>query len=386
MTIETGALEQGYVKLETAYNVVPADALAGSDGIRILQLALTGKKNREPSPEKRGTPDRSQSLPRRESASFNLSEIMWEPSGTLGTISNVGKLIKGGFGSNHVLSLATTIASGSTTTGATLTSAAGIQVGDLIVLTVASGARREVTRIATVPGGGVVTWDPISVAPDVPGAAVVGITYNLASLVADSFAVYKYYLGGGFKEAVYGAVVDQIQVMFDGTKEVKLAFSGPGARYGNTAGGATIQAKPATHVTVGSPAGGMVGNFYVDGNAFLVSMAKATINNQLVLRNKELGTAFASGIGGRANMRDVTVEVTFYLEDTNLIGKAHSVTKGELRCIVGSTNGSMLLMVIPSVEFEIPDIPAGDIGLKEVTITGTAYAVSGNDQIILGEA
>jgi hypothetical protein len=311
---------------------------------------------------------------------------MWEPAGTLGTISNVGKLIKGGFGSNHVLSLATTIASGATTTGATLTSAAGIQVGDLIVLTVASGARREVTRIATVPGGGVVTWDPISVAPDVPGAAVVGITYNLASLVADSFAVYKYYLGGSFKEAVYGAVVDQIQVMFDGTKEVKLAFSGPGARYGNTAGGAAIQAKPATHVTVGSPAGGMVGNFYVDGNAFLVSMAKATINNQLVLRNKELGTAFASGIGGRANMRDVTVEVTFYLEDTSLIGKAHSVTKGELRCIVGNINGSMLLMVIPSVEFEIPDIPAGDIGLKEVTITGTAYAVSGNDQIILGEA
>lgn len=387
MTIETGALEQGYVKLETAYNVVPADALAGTDGIRILTLSLSGKKNREPSPQKRGTPDRQASLPRRESASWNLSEIMWEPSGTLGTISNVGKLIKGGFGSNHVLSLTTTVsaAPSPTVTTATLGSVTGIQVGDLIVFTVASGARREVTRIATLPGGAAVTFDPLSVAPDSTGAAVVGITYSLASNITDSFAIYKYHNAGGFKEAVYGSVVDQIQVMLDGTKEVTLALSGPGARYGNAAGGATVQTKPATHVTVGNPAGGMVGNFYVDGTAFLVTSAKVSINNQLALRNKDLGTSFAAGIGGRSNLRDVTVEVTFFMEDTNLIGKAHSVTKGELRCIIGNTNGSMLLVVVPSVEFEIPDIPS-DIGLKEVTITGVAYAVNGNDQVILGEA
>lgn len=386
MTIETGALEQGYAKLETSYFIIPADALVGSDGIRILQLALSGKKNREASPEKRGTPDRAQSLPRRESASWNLSEIMWEPSGTLGTISNVGKLIKGGFGANHVLSLATTVsgAPAPTTSTATLTSVAGIQVGDLIVFTVAAGLRREVTRVLTLPGGAAITFDPISVAPDVPGAAVVGITYNLFNTIADSFAIYKFYNAGSFKEATYGSVVDQIQVMFDGTKEVMLAIQGPAARYGSTAGGAVVQAKPGTHVTVGTPAGGMVGNFYVDGTAFLVSAAKVTINNQLALRNKELGTAFASGIGGRNNLRDVTAEITFYLEDTNLMGKAHSVTKGVLRCIVGNVNGSMVSMVLPSVEFEIPDIP-GDIGLKEVTISGVGYAVSGNDQIFLGE-
>lgn len=385
MTIETGALEQGYAKVETAFGVVPADVLAAGDGIRILQLALSSRLNREASPEKRGTPDRAQSLPRRKTSTYNLSEIHWEPSGTLGTISNVGKFIKAGMGAAHSLSLATTVAAmpAATTTTATVVSAAGVQIGDLAVFTVAAGVRREITRITGVAGAAL-TFDALSVAPDVPGAVVVGITFNLASTITESLAIYKYYNAGNFKQAVYGGVIDQIQVMFDGTKEAALAFQGPAANYGDSAGGAAVQAKPGAHTTVGSPVGGMIGNFYVGGTAFLVSAVKVSANNQLVLRNKELGTAFASGIGGRNNLRDIDVEITFFLEDTNLIGKAHSVTKGLLRCIVGDTNGSIVGMVLPSVEFEVPDVP-GDIGLKEITITGKAYAILGNDQMYLAE-
>jgi hypothetical protein len=130
--------------------------------------------------------------------------------------------------------------------------------------------------------------------------------------------------------------------------------------------------------------GGMVGGFYVNGAAFKVISARATINNQIALRNKELGTSVASGIGGRNNLRDVTVECTFYLEDTTLLGLAHTVAAGQLRCLVGNSTGDMVAMVVPNVEFEVPDI-GGDIGLKEVTISGVAYAVSGNDQIYLAE-
>jgi hypothetical protein len=389
MTIETGALEQGYAKVEASYNVVPADALAGSDGIRILQLALTGKMNREPSPEKRGTPDRSQSLPRRQTAGWNLSSIMWEPSGTLGTISNVGKFLKAGMGSNHVLSLDTTVEANPapTTTGCTLTSAAGVAPGDLAVFNVGSGAtlHREVTKVATVVGAAI-TFDALSAAPAVPGKATVGITYSFSNTLTESLAIYKYYNAGNFKEAVYGCVVDKMVINIDGTKEVLLSLSGPGARYGTGVGGATVQAKPLTHVTVGAPLGGMVGNFYVGGTAFLVSGLKATVDNQAVLRNKELGVAYASGIAGRSGAREVGLEITCFLEDTNLIAKAQAVTKGELRCIVGDTNGSMLLLVAPSVEFEIPEIPAGDNGPKEITIQGVGYAVSGNDALVLGEA
>lgn len=387
MTIETGALEQAYAKVESAFAASAAtggEALSATDGIRHLELSLTSKKNREDSPEKRGTPDVQQKLPRRQTQTWNLSSIMWEPTGSLGTISNVGKFVKAGFGSNHVLSLVTTVAGAASTTGCDLTSAAGVAVGDMIVLTVGAGASREVTRIKTVAGVSI-TFDALSAAPDVPGAAVVGITYGLANNITETLSVYKYYNAGGFKQAVFGSVVDQIEAMFDGTKEVLLALQGPAGRYADgSTGGGTIQAKPGSHTTVGSPASGMVGNFYVDGTAFLVIAAKITINNAIELRNKELGTTWASGIAGRANLRQVKVSVTFYLEDTNLIGKANSITKGVLRCLVGQTNGSMIGAVCPSVEFEIPDI-GNEIGPKEITIEGTALAVSGNDQVFFGE-
>jgi hypothetical protein len=386
MTIETGALEQSYAKLETAYAVVPADALAGTDAIRQLDLAVSGKMNREASPEKRGTPDEAQSLPRRFTAQWSLGTIFWEPSGTLGTESNVAKLVKGAFGAQHTLSLATTVSAmpAATATGCTLVSAAGVQIGDLIVFTMATGARREVTRVKSVAGAAI-TYDALSAAPDTPGAAVVGISYNLANVITDSFAIYKFYNAGNFKQAAYGSVVDQLSVMFDGTKEVQLAISGPAADYADSSsGGGTVQAKPGTHVTVGAPVGGMVGNFYVDGAAFLVTGVKFNVANQLMLRNKELGTSKASGIAGRTAKRKITASITFFLEDTSLLGKARSVTHGVLRCIVGNVNGSMVSAVAPNVEFEIPDV-GGDLGPKEITVEGVCYATSGNDQFYLGE-
>ena len=39
---------------------------------------------------------------------------------------------------------------------------------------------------------------------------------------------------------------------------------------------------------------------------------------------------------------------------------------------------------LPSVEFEIPDI-GGEIGPKELTVEGYAYATSGNDALYLAE-
>lgn len=389
MTIETGALEQAYAKVESSFAASAAtggEALAGTDGIRHLELSLSSKKNREDSPEKRGTPDVQQRLPRRQTTNWNLSSIMWEPSGTLGTISNTGKFIKAGFGSNHVLSLTTTVAAAPapTATGCDLTSAAGVQVGDVIVFTVGSGARREVTRVKTVAASSI-TYDALSAAPDAPGSAVVGITYNLANNITESLSIYKYYNAGNFKQAAFGSVVNQLQMNFDGTREVLLALQGPAARYADSStGGGTIQAKPGTHVTVGSPASGLIGNFYVDGNAFLVIASQVTVDNAIELRNKELGTQWASGIAGRGALRKVNVSVTFYLEDTRLIGYANSITQGVLRVIVGQTNGSMVAAVLPKVEFEIPDV-GNEIGPKEITVEGTALATSGNDQVFLAE-
>jgi hypothetical protein len=290
-------------------------------------------------------------------------------------------------GAQHAIAggLATTVAAmpAATATSATLTSVVGLAVGDIIVFTMGDGSR-QVTRIKTLVGSAI-TFDALSAAPATPGAAVAGVTFSLASTITDFFAIYKYYNAGNFKQATYGAVVDQFGVVFDGTKEAGLSFQGPAGDYADSStGGGTVQAKPGAHTTVGSPIGGMVGNFYVDGNAFLVIGAKFNYANNLELRNKELGTSTATGIAGRTNNRKIGVSLQCYLEDTRLMGYARSVTRGVLRCIVGNVNGSMLGAVAPSVEFEIPDV-GNEIGPKEVTINGMCYATNGNDGLFLGE-
>lgn len=385
MTIENGLLEQAYVDEEASYNPAVVAALAAGDGIRHLELSLTKKNNSEVSPEKRGTPDASQSLPRRITQGFDLSSIMWEPSGTLGTMSNVGKLIEGGMGAAHSIAagLNTTV-SAATASTASLVSATGLAVGDLIVFTVDSGARREVTKVLTLAGLDI-TFYPLTAAPDVPGQATAGITFSFTNNITKSYAVYKYYNAGGFAQATYGSVVTRIQAIFDGTREVGLSIQGPAGRYADTSpGGGTVQAKPGSHTTIGAPASGMVGNFNVGNAAFPVISVTLTIENAIELRNKELGTSSASGIAGRTAIRTVTASITFYLENLLLIGMAHTKTTGVLRLLIGQTNGQMIGVVLPKVEFEVPDF-GNEIGPKEVTIEGMGYAVSGNDAVTLAE-
>ncbi len=387
MTIETGALEQAYGDLEATYNPAAVAALGATDAIRHLELTLSGKHNREASPEKRGTPDEAQSLPRRHTAAWNLSSVMWEPSGTLGTESQIAKFLKAGMGAQH------TVAAGLTTTvnatpaptaaGCTLVSATGLAVGDVIAVMVAGELQAtRVKSIATLA----ITFDALSAAPTVPGQVLAGVTFQLASLIVESFAFYKYYNAGNFKQAAYGSVVDSITVAFDGTREVLLALQGPSARYSdNSTGGGTVQAKPGAHTTIGSPAGGMIGSFFADSGAeFPVISVQVTIANNLELRNKELGTQYASGIAGRANKRQVGVTITAYLEDLRVLGMAHTFVKGVIRLLIGDTAGAMLAAVLPAVEFEIPDV-GGEVGPKEITFTGKAYAVNGNDQVFLAE-
>ncbi len=397
MTIEVGILEQAYAKIETSYALTAGsggETLSATDGIRHLELSLTAKNNREASPEKRGTPDTQQTLPRRRTQGFNLSSIMWEPSGSIGTPSNVAKFIQACIGAIHTISsgLVTTVASSPVTTGATLTSVVGLAVGDTAVVTTAAG--REATRIKTIAGSDV-TWDALSAAPSVGGAVVAGVSFGLASTIAYTLSIYKYLNAGNFKQAVFGAVVEQMEATFDGTKEVLLSFQGPAGRYAdtNTPSNAPTEAppqsKPASHTTVGSPASGMIGTFYVGGNAFAVISVKVTVNNSIELRNKELGTRYATGVAGRGGNRQVKAQITCYLEDLRLfalaVASGITASSGVLRFVVGDTNGSMLACVMPNVVFEIPDV-GNEAGPKMITLEGMALATSGNDQVFFGEA
>lgn len=388
MTIESGVLEQLYVDEEASYNPTSVGTLVATDGIRHLEATLTGQINDEPSPARRGTRGVADMFFRRNTQDVNISSAMWEPSGTVGTASDLGKLIKGGLGSQHIISsgLVTTVAAAPapTATGCTLTSVTGLQVGDTIVLTTNAGARREATRIKTLAGSAI-TYDDLSAAPDSLGAAVSGVSYRPTDNLANSFAAYKYYNAGGFKEAVHGWVVNRIQATFDGSRETMIAFSGPGAEYRNSAaGGGTIQAKPAAHTTVGAPVAGMVGWFFSGTALFRVITAQFTIENNVELRNKEHGTAVATAVAGFTAARVVNVQLSFYLEDLLVMGNANQRVKGSLRMLTGDTNGSMIAIVCPAVRFTRPAI-GSNYGPKELTINGRALETSGNDEIFIGE-
>lgn len=380
MTIETSLLEQAYVKEEAGYGTLATPT--ATDAFRHQELTLDKKLNREPSPEKRGTPDRAQSLPRLPESKFELAAAFWEPSGVLGTNSYLWPFFKNGMGGRTAPALATTIASGAATTGAVLTSVTGLAVGDTVVVTLGTGARREITRIKTIVGS-TVTWDALSAVPDAPGAVVSGVNYALTSAHPTSLSIFKYNTAGGFKEAVSGAIVNGFTLSFDGAKEVGVKFSGPAKDYIDPA---SIAALPGAHTTVGSPASGLIGNVYVDGAAFLVLSAEVTLENNSELRKGEIGTGgLGTGIINHGDFRNVKVSVTFYLEDVSLLTKARNVTHCVLRMLIGSANGSMVGAVLPNIEFEIPTLPATG-GPKVVTIEGVAYSAgSGNDQIFLGE-
>lgn len=383
MAIETGALEQSYIKEETTTYRTP-ETLTATDGKRHLELALTTKVNREPSPEKRGTPDQQQSLPTRRSQEFDLSSIMWEPSGSLGTPADVGILIEGCMGAATTPNLDTTVNStpSPTVTACDVISATGLAVGDVVLFDIGAGVL-EATRIKTIATLAL-TYDALTAVPVDPGRMLAGNCYQLANNITKSFSVFKYMNAGGFEQAVYGAVMDKLVITVDGTKSALLAFSGPAGEYADSVFG-TVQTKPAAYTTVGAPVAGLNGSFNIDGAAFLVTKFMITIENQLVLRNRELGTQFASGIGGRNDLRKVTLSVEGWLEDTLLIDRGNTSIKTTVRVHIGNADGNRVIIVCPSVEWEVPDV-GNEIGLKEVTVTGVAYATNGNDQVFLGEA
>lgn len=378
MTIESGALEAAYVKSEGgSYGTLQTPI--STDAIRHLQLGLMGPKhNREVSPQKRGTPDFAQSLPRRKTSGFNLESAFWEPSGALGTQSYLGPMLKAAFGAQTTPNLATTVASGASTTGATLTSGVGLAVGDCMVFTTNAGTAREITRLKTVAGA-VVTFDALSASPDIPGAAVSGVNYKFTSLLTESLSIFLYHTGGGFKQAVSGAIVNQVNFTFDGSTEVRISMSGPAKTLVRTG-----PAQPGAHTTVGSPASGLVGNHYLDGAAFLITQAQVSMNNNEDLRNRELGTDSATGHMRGAARRTTNVQESFYMEDTSIIATAEVVGQDVVRLIVGNTNGSMVGIVMPKVEWEVPDIPTEE-GPKIVSASGVGYATGGNDGLFAAE-
>ena len=159
-TYQIGRLGRVYVAQESGgYGV--AATFGATDAVRHLNVKLGyNPANRVNSPERHAHPSQVYRFNRRKTADWMLSGILY-PSGTLNTVPDVDPILLSSFGSKTNVTLSTTIAVGGagTTTADTLTSAAGLAVGDAILITGADGVK-YVRIIQTLPGGGAVTWLP----------------------------------------------------------------------------------------------------------------------------------------------------------------------------------------------------------------------------------
>jgi hypothetical protein len=380
--------ERAFAKAESAYNDTTIVAgLAAGDGFLHRQIRCgPGKWNRVRNPGRRATPDTASMLDRRMTADWNAS-VGWEPSGVLGTASELGTLLTALFGtkvaSGSGSGVTTTVSASPspTATGCTVASATGLAVGDIIVVTMPLG-HREATRIKTI-NTAALTFDSLSVAPASGAAVVAGVTYKLATQTTPvSLAIAKQDITNSAYEGVSGALVNSGSLVFDGNEEAAWQFSGPAARYYTS--GLTIPSSITRPAGAAPLAGINAGNVYLDATAFLCLRAGISIGNNFGQRTGELGVTYASG-AFRSAKRDVSVDLTYFFDATTLRDLAMAKTASTVRALIGSTNGSMLAFVLPSVAWEIEDVPTGDSGPKNASSTGTAIAVSGNDEIYVAE-
>jgi len=240
-----------------------------------------------------------------------------------------------------------------TTTGGFVADAGALAVGDGILITRNSVRyARKVTAIATTN----LTWAPALPTAVIADEAVKGaITYTLTTDLSLSLTAAHYLTG--FKREQNGIGIDRLSLIFDGTEEARIAASGPA----KTQLSGTTQAEPASFTTVGgNPPTGMVGELYLDAVLALHKTLSVELTNNLVARHIEAGTSAPSEMyrGGR---REIAVSLeTFAETEADLYDLAEAGTPVALFRQNGRTEGNIVAVYAPRVEFQVPETSDDD--------------------------
>jgi hypothetical protein len=375
---QIGRLGKVYAAKETvAYGT--AATFASSDAIRHINAQLNFSNNRVESQERFSDPSLRDKWTRRQTSNFLLGGLLY-PSGTLNTLPDMAELFECGLGSVANTTLSTTVSSGASATGATLASGAGLAVGQGILINVTTGspATGRVVRILTSVAGAVVTWDPaLPQAPSVGDTVKGVITYSVATALPNALTIGHYLTS--ISKQCNGAVVDQLKLMFDANDEVRWEASGP-AKTRLTA----AQSAPGAFTTVGTtPPSGLVGSLRLGAVAVEFLKAEIIVQNAMELDNFQFGTSSATNFF-RKNKRKIACNVTAILSDsTTLMAAAENATDNNALLIqCGQTEGNIVAVYGPDLDFDVPDMPDGEETL-EITFGGTMKAVSGNDEFRL---
>lgn len=239
-------------------------------------------------------------------------------------------------------------------------------------------------RFLTSVAGAVVTWAPNLPSDPGPGAVVKsGITYKLSTDLALSIVLCHYLTG--YARELRGLGIDKLNFTFDPNEEPRFVASGPAQKMLNDA--ATI-AQPGSFTSVGgNPPSGIIGDCMIGNTAYLVKKSGVELTNGLMVRNGEYdtnGTGFATEVyrsGRRAAMvsLEAFAETAATLHDLAMAGTVASFFKQ-----TGRTEGNIVAIYCPKVNWSVPDTDTGDEAVNW-SFKGTALETADglNDEVRL---
>jgi hypothetical protein len=372
-TYQIGRVGRLYAAKQSTFGTAPT--FAATDAIRALTHKLNySPKNRVDSEDRWTHPSLLSRKTRRTTGDWMVGGIFW-PSGILNTVPDHTDFLECGMGAMNNTTAATTVASGGTTTGATLTSGASMVVGRGIVINV-TGVGRCV-RVLTSVAGAVVAWAPaLPSAPTNGDSVKTCITYSLATALPNALSI-GHYLTSVSKEGS-GCVVDQLKFLLDANDEIRWEASGPMIERL-----AAAQAEPGSQTYVGTVApSGLAATLRVGSAAAEFLKLALTIENGMELDNFAAGTTKAQAMF-RKSKRKVSVDVTaMYSNDVTLMTPSENVSDVVLLAQCGTAEGSIAALYAPAVELEVPDDPDADETM-ELNFKGVCKGVLGNDEVTL---
>lgn len=359
MALELGRLGRLYAGLHSSYGDTPSPA--STDALRhIMFLASGDPTNRRNSAEKQASPLHHVRFNGRETAALRQLTALLRPSGTLNTLPEASEVLEAAFGAKTNVTLATTVASSPTTTGATLTSASGLAANDFVLITCQDGVKRARRLTAANTGTGAVTWAPALAQAPATGAAVkAGIKYHMTTGLALSlwFAHYGLKTDGstaGFKRLLKGAAVERFSLNLDATEEAQFTVSGPAQSLITT-----VPSKPAAFTSVGSnPPPGWQTELWIGSTAQKFIKATIDVNTGVRLRNNEAGAGSSNAAteAYRATRADISLGLDCRVEDESIIyDNAEAGTNLSVFFQLGFTEGNIIAVALPQVEFKVPD-------------------------------
>lgn len=379
MALQIGRKGQLYVKKEAAYGT--AEVLASTNALRHIEVGFgVDPFNRVTSPEKKQSPGPATRFDRKKTAELATLVGLVRPSGVLNTLLECEPILEAAFGALTNVSLASTVASAPVVGGCVVASAGTLAVGDAVLLSVTGETKSPFVRVLTSVAGTTLGW-----APDLPSAQTAGdavkggITYKLTTDLAISMTLAHYV--EAFKRALLGAGVDQLQLAFDANEEPRFTASGPAKEQITSA----AQAKPAAFTTVGgNPPSGLIGELWIDATVYKFKSCEIGITNGLLPRDQEYGINGASEVY-RSGRREITIALETFAElEATLYDKAESGAYVTLLKQTGLTEGNIVAVYAPKVEFKVPETDDPD---EETNWSFSGMAIEGvadsNDELTL---